>query len=443
MKTLPAASIGVSLFQLLRETLGERVPFITCSKATLVHISHLLEDQVLSRQIPAMMFTGFQESGHWRKETERYKSLAAVTRQMTIFAGKPLPQEVDVTWLHVQLADDDPLRQEWLLLIVSDMFSALLCGQDKLSSARQEGLRQFDTILSFEPETINLALNALEATIERYRPERLAAIQKARAAYTIHPPKAGLLASLFTEMMQFEEKLYADVFALELEKERTRMLVNFLKDASYDFRTPLSTINTSIYLLERINEPERRQQQLGVLAAQTARLEKLVEALFTIARLDGEDGIPAQPVNINEFVATFEGRLLALLSGKRQYLIVALADDLPPARADLTELYQALRNILENACQHSAEEATIRLTTSLRDTNVVIEVSDQGTGILPDDLPRIFDRFYRGERADGSNLGLGLTIAQKIVERQGGRIEVESVPGTGSTFRVLLPVENR
>src|SRR6185503_17856961 len=106
---------SLSLFKLLRQKLDQRLPTVRCTKATLVHLSHTLEDTILSRRIPAMIFTGFQESAYWRQETERYWALAQVAQQVCIFAGAPLPPESETTSLHVTLNGNDPLRQEWFL----------------------------------------------------------------------------------------------------------------------------------------------------------------------------------------------------------------------------------------------------------------------------------------------------------------------------------------
>jgi DICT domain-containing protein len=88
---MTSSALNLSLFKLLREQFGDALPMIRCTKATLVHLSHTLEDLVLRERIPALLFTGFQESSHWRQETERYRALADVAQQVCIFAGGTLP----------------------------------------------------------------------------------------------------------------------------------------------------------------------------------------------------------------------------------------------------------------------------------------------------------------------------------------------------------------
>ncbi|NJO21566.1 MAG: anti-anti-sigma factor, partial [Spirulinaceae cyanobacterium RM2_2_10] len=176
-----ARAIPVSLFALLRDELGATVDVIRCTKATLVHISHTLEDMVLHNQLAAIIFTGFQESSHWREETERYRALVNIAQQVCIFAGAPLPPESAASELRITLSGDDPLRQEWFLGILSDRFAVILCGQDQQSSVEEEALREFDTIWSFEPAVVDRVMGLLENVVAHYRPERLPQLQEARA----------------------------------------------------------------------------------------------------------------------------------------------------------------------------------------------------------------------------------------------------------------------
>lgn len=197
-----------SLFvMLLYEFKRQQVPVIRCTKSTLVHVSHALEDLVLSQNIPAMLFTGFQESAYWEQETQRYLELAKVTRQLCVFAGEPLPPESHASQLHVTLADGDPLRQEWFLAILSDEFSVVLCGQDRLVDVPDEGMRQFDTVWSFEPGVVERVLDILEGVVQTYRPEKLAELQAARATYTVREPDLSIISNLTLSMIEFESTL--------------------------------------------------------------------------------------------------------------------------------------------------------------------------------------------------------------------------------------------
>jgi signal transduction histidine kinase len=195
----------LSLFEHLTSRLD--LPLIRCTKATLVHISHQLEDIVLRHSLPASVFTGFQESSHWRRETARYRQLANVATQICIFAGDTLPPEIDARQVHITLTGDDPLRQEWFLLILGPRFSVLLCGQDTLLPTEREATRTFDTLWTFDPAIINQALALLDEVIGHYRPERQAELRAARVRYPVTETDPPLLAELVQGMTAFEERL--------------------------------------------------------------------------------------------------------------------------------------------------------------------------------------------------------------------------------------------
>jgi signal transduction histidine kinase len=135
-------------------------------------------------------------------------------------------------------------------------------------------------------------------------------------------------------------------------------------------------------------------------------------------------------------------RMSPQAADKQLQLALDLADDLPPAQVDAVELGTALMNLVENAVRYTDPGASVTVRTRAERDCVLIEVSDTGIGIGQDDLPHIFERFYRADKArstETGGVGLGLAIALKIVEAHKGRIDVESVPGEGSTFRVALP----
>jgi PAS domain S-box-containing protein len=199
-----------SLFELIRQEITD-VALVRCTKNILIHLSHTLEDTVLKNKIPAMLFTGFQESSHWAEETARYQELAKVAMQICIFAGKPFPPESQANQLHIELADGDPLRQEWFLLILSDSFSVLLCGQDTQMGASDDIDREFDTIWTFDAAKINRTLNILDEVIGHYRPERLASLQQARQTFTLNPPNETLLSQFVMDVLRYENTLNREI----------------------------------------------------------------------------------------------------------------------------------------------------------------------------------------------------------------------------------------
>jgi DICT domain-containing protein len=242
--------MNLSLFQLLRDEFGTLLEPLRCSKATLVHLSHTLEDLVLTRHIPALLFTGFQESSHWREETERYRALAAVAQQVCIFAGGTLPPESQASELHVTLRGDDPLRQEWFVLLLSAEVSVLLCGQDRQLPADEEALRQFDTLWTFDPQILERVLDLLEQVVGSYRPDRLAKLQEARRSFPLSAPDPQVVTRFTSEMIRFEEELHATLHRTTTAlNEQLRWRDDLTAALVHDLRTPLQGLLLGLDML--------------------------------------------------------------------------------------------------------------------------------------------------------------------------------------------------
>lgn len=198
-------ALPVSLFDLVRQKLEPNLPVVRCTKATLVHLSHTLEDVVLSRRKPMMIFTGFQEVIPWREESGGYRELGEVAQRVIIFAGSSLPAESDGTSIHIVLNSDDPLRQEWFLVILAETFSVVLCGQDCQIDTAQEEPGLFETFWSFEPQVVNSALDLLMKVVARCQPDRLSELQAARVKYSFTRLDPALITEFTLKLLRFEE----------------------------------------------------------------------------------------------------------------------------------------------------------------------------------------------------------------------------------------------
>lgn len=233
--------------------------------------------------------------------------------------------------------------------------------------------------------------------------------------------------------------------ANERLQELDRLKSKFVSDVSHELRTPITNLTLYLDLLER-GHPERRSQYQGILRKQVDRLNSLIEDTLQLSRLDmGKTQIQLAPQDINEIVAecVAEVQPLAEKSGKVQITAV-LQPDLPLILGDKAQLIVVLQNLLQNALAYTPQGSIqVSTTQTDSDTAVWVAVTDTGTGINEDDLPHIFERFYRGTAVSQSTLpgtGLGLSIAHEIVERHHGTILVESQEGQGTTFTVTLPL---
>jgi heavy metal sensor kinase len=213
----------------------------------------------------------------------------------------------------------------------------------------------------------------------------------------------------------------------------------FTSDASHELRTPLTAMKTILnFIREGERPPQEYRQALDDLAEETDRLQGLVENLLQLAR--GERGLKLQKeeIDLSLLLPDVADSLRPLAEEKG----LTLTCDLPPAliiAGDTDQLIRLIVNLLDNAIKYS-ERGPIKLSAKEKDGNAVIEVSDAGIGIPPEHLPYIFKRLYTVDPARSSGgAGLGLSIAQQIVQAHGGSIEVQSEVGKGSTFTVYLP----
>ncbi|GMV83597.1 MAG: two-component sensor histidine kinase [Planctomycetota bacterium] len=223
-------------------------------------------------------------------------------------------------------------------------------------------------------------------------------------------------------------------------------LRRFTADAAHELRTPLTALRSvgEVGLRESKDEQAYREV-IGSMLEEADRLTRLVETLLTLSRADGgRIEVRPQLLNLKRFAQEMADYLGVLAEEKRQRVLVEGKDDLF-ARCDPLLLRQAALNVLDNAIKYSPEDSQIRLVAGMDAGQAIIDVIDQGPGIEAEHLNRIFDRFYRVDKARSrltGGAGLGLSIAQWAVQACEGTIEVESKVGGGSRFRLRLPVSN-
>lgn len=237
---------------------------------------------------------------------------------------------------------------------------------------------------------------------------------------------------------------------LELLKQNARMdvLRRFISDASHDLRTPLSIINTSLYLLRhRLKDwppPVMVTNHLSVMEKQSQHLAQVVDDLLSMSLLDEDrQHFCFEPTDIHLIIrqVTYD---LAVISSERSQN-VSFPNGEPPVMvlADSKQIERAIRAVMLNALQYTAEGGRISLQVTRVEPFACVAVQDTGAGIKDSDLPHIFEHFYRGDSArpvETGGAGIGLAMTRKIMEAHHGRIEVESETGVGSTFRLFLPL---
>ncbi|MGR6922997.1 sensor histidine kinase [[Actinomadura] parvosata] len=251
-----------------------------------------------------------------------------------------------------------------------------------------------------------------------------------------HDPhtEPGRLAAAMNVML---DRLQSEIAARTDSEARMR---RFLADASHELRTPLTSVRGFAELHRRGGDAAEAMRRIEDAAA---RMGVLVNDLLTLAQLDEERPLDRHPVDLLE-VAADTIRDARVRVPERQVRLAGLDGGLAPVTVvgDEARLRQVAANLIGNALAHTPPEASVTVRVGSFGGLAVLEVADTGPGVPPEHVPHLFDRLYRvgrgRSRADGG-AGLGLAIVAAIVRAHGGRVELDTAPGAGATFRVLLP----
>ena len=247
-----------------------------------------------------------------------------------------------------------------------------------------------------------------------------------RVPYANRPDEIGELARAFNQTLERLERLF-----------RTQQ--RLLADVSHELRTPLTTIRGNLDLMERMGEAD--PESIHAIQVEMERMTRLVGDLLLLARADS-GGLPLnrQPVELDNLLFDIY-RQVAVVEPPVDVKLIEV--DQAMVYGDADRLKQLFINLVENAIKYTPAGGSVELSLFKKDDWVHFEVSDTGIGIPPENLPHIFDRFYRVDkaraRAHGGS-GLGLSIAKWIATAHGGSIRVKSQPGEGTTFTVTLPL---
>jgi PAS domain S-box-containing protein len=246
--------------------------------------------------------------------------------------------------------------------------------------------------------------------------------------------------ALITRDITERKALEQHSLALKIEQERTRLLASFVSDTSHEFRSPLSIIRSAAYLAEKLPTPAERQAKLDEIAHQVDELTRLIDDLTTMSRLDSLNEYTLRAMDINHLLRVVCQNEQGRLDQKGIAMTLDLDDKLPRIRASFEDMPLALGKLIDNAIQYTPQNGQITVRSWMVTNSVCITIQDNGVGIAPQDLPHIFNRMYRADAAHTTRgLGLGLSIARRVVELHGGVLEVSSELGKGSTFTIKLP----
>jgi signal transduction histidine kinase len=254
------------------------------------------------------------------------------------------------------------------------------------------------------------------------------ALQRAQIVETLEQQVAG----------RTHELVEANARLTELDRLKSK----FVADVSHELRTPVANLRLYVDLLAH-KDSEKFDQYLEVMREQIERQRKLVEDILNLSRLElGASKARFAPLDLNALIEQTIAAHRAAAEVAGLTLDFHPAPNLPPVRGENNQLGQVITNLIANGISYTPA-GQVEIDTGLKAPYVVVAVRDTGVGIEPEDLPHLFDRFYRGRQTRHIvGTGLGLAIVKEIIELHQGKIEAESKVGVGSTFQVYLPVAN-
>jgi signal transduction histidine kinase len=335
-----------------------------------------------------------------------------------------------------------PITQADGGVIIGYLLLSVPGGPERLGQLEQQFLDRMQRILiagAALAVAVGLALGALLSRSLTAPLQRLAAAAHAVAGGDLsHRVREEGSAEVVEVAQAFNEMTTALG-----ESERQRQ--NMVADVAHELRTPLTVVQGNLRaILDGVYPLE--DSEIARVYDETRLLSRLVDDLRELALADaGQLRLHLRPMDVAQVIQSTVENLAPAAEAHEITLTALLPDDLPCIQADPDRVAQVLRNLLLNALRHTPPGGSITVTASAQQGAVEIAVADTGEGIAAEDLPHIFDRFWRADPArtheerPGSGTGLGLSVTQSLVKAQGGWIQAESKLAQGSTFRVTLP----
>ncbi len=228
-------------------------------------------------------------------------------------------------------------------------------------------------------------------------------------------------------------------YKLRLEKDRLTMLTRFFSEAVHEFSTPLSSIAMGIHLLSRSDDVQRRALKAQQMEAEIDRINRLIQSIVLNMKVESADTREYTLIDLSDVLQS-ECRSLQMRYRGQPALHLDIPPDLPAVMGNADYLASAFHELIENAYRFTPTDGRITVSVSSAEAQIIVDIRDTGSGIAGEDLPYIFDTFWRHDEAHTTpGFGLGLSIAKRVIERHGGTISATSTVGEGSQFKVVLP----
>ncbi len=431
---------------------GARLTPTTLSKATLAELTQTLEDLIRVGDTRGAVLTGIQAQQPWLPPSPPPSGTrdADEGERRSVFATGELGPTTTVR--RFLLDSGDPLVQEWFLVALTDRFSAALFGREFADQdPEEERDRQFASVWTFDPVSVALVTNALATTCEQVS---ASSAEQVRAALAEHPARSAApgieqrFGNAVFERLEASRSRWRST-TLELreaqrrlaEQHRARLRLERLAAAgsisafiANDLSTLLTNLASAAAQLGEDPAGERRTEHLEVIERESRRAHQLIDQLL---RFSARRRTQRTTVRFAELLSSALDDL-PTPDGRRPDVEVGQLPDVV-VEVDAGQLRQVLTNLIDNALHAPGRELPVRVVAGVDDDTLCVRVRDDGTGIDPEVLPRVFEPLVTSKPPD-EGMGLGLPIAASYVEDHDGNLEVTETGPEGTTLTLCLPI---
>ncbi len=463
-------------------------------------------DVLIEEKISATLWTKVPPTEDWQAELKRYQQEISSSQSIyrcncigddlvekTDELGQAFDSHEDTQIIPVNLAAGSQLRREYFWLVICDQFNSVIVAYQPQPQTTEtlDQTHQLMTVCSFEGQVIQRVLEGIKGVIAvaDTTPDELLEDSEIQWASLLASDEKALLTRLLVKQVQRTEQMIhsattcdslqhskatpnnsADkrlrslrfarrqsLAALTLRSRRDTAIATpsslnddlrnkgeLLKRVAQELRTPLTNMKTALKLLDSPQlKPAQRHRYMHLLNTECDRQNTLIAGLLDLVQLEGEPQPTVMPsIKLAEIVPGVVSTYQPLAQEKGIQLGYTISSEIPPVFCLETWLRQIIINLLHNSLKFTQAGGQVRVRVTLQGQYVQLAISDTGIGIAASEIPKIFDRFYRGRSTTGeeTGAGLGLTIVQQLLLRCGGSISVTSRLGEGSNFKVLLPV---
>lgn len=455
----PKTKSSLSLFQ-LAQSINPPPLEISVSPTTVQSCVAMVLDLLIEQKLPAKLWLKLPQTKSWHQEVRKYQKLGQfesiylcsdrIERSTKLLDFDDLAAS---SLIPITLVKNTELKRECFLLIITEEFSGLILTQWQKgkvninSSGKRLEQPYLKMILSFQSSVIKKVLFGIKKTFlkskinEEIPPEEF----KITATET---KITNLLTKLLLKQIEQSESSLASINQKSSINKQPETLdtnlgldIDFLNNLVAELRSPITQMKTAVSLLESKSiKGEQRQRYIKMLDSQCDRQNSVISGFLELLNL--HNPVKAEAVYLNELIPGIVSTYQPLASEKQIQLGYTIPDNLAPVSCPTSWLRQIIIQLLNNSLQFTPPKGRVFVQATSANNAIKLIISDTGRGIDAKDLGKIFDSFYRTKTVtnnDVTGAGLGLTIVQKLVEKAGGSILVNSKLNRGSSFRILFP----